>query len=185
MLRRVILALLLYISSLALFAQQKSLHLLQMICLENKLTATGVSFKLAIINTTADTFSIPKKIFSGCINSGLNMGYEVQYIDECGISRDLTKNLYEDIHYARTITWNTSKNKNENKNSQRLLPGTERIIDQYIGDDLLDKKGYYLVRFSIKKGAISQHGISLADDFRSDWIKVLQIKDKIYRKIQF
>ncbi len=164
MLEKAVLTFLLYILSPALFAQQKNLHTLQMMCVESKLVPLGAYFKLIIHNNTADTFLIPDKIFSGPINSGLNFGYEVQYVDECGDSTDLTKNLYADIHYATTIPWNS-------KNTYSLLPGKERIIEQYIDDGLLEKKGNYLVRFSLYKGAL-----------RTNWIKIVQTKDKIWRR---
>lgn len=168
---RVALTFLLYIFSTGICAQQGSENSLRIRCSESKLTPTGASFKLIISNNTADTFLIPQKILSGPINSGINLVYEVHYVDERGDTTDLLKNVYYDIHYATTLPWNE-------KNVYSLFPGRERLIEQYIYDNLLEKKGNYLIRFSIKKETLFHKGIHFGEDLKSDWIKIVQTKDK-------
>ncbi|HMI78233.1 MAG TPA: hypothetical protein VK484_05540, partial [Ferruginibacter sp.] len=125
-----------------------------------------------ISNNTADTFSIPKKILPGPINSHINLGYEILYIDDCGDTSDLTENLYEDIQYNYPLPWNTKANitlpRNENQNMYSLFPGKARMIEQYISDNLLEKRGNYLLRFSIKKETLFHNDINFSDDLRSE-----------------
>jgi len=170
MLNKAILSFLACIFSYSPFAQQADLRELQMSCVESKLTGSGGVFELVITNNTTDTFLIPDKIFPGVINSGLNFGYEVQYIDECnGDTTDLTKYIWQDIHYADAIPWQPGSN------LYTLLPGEQRTIKQYASE--MEKKGNYLVRFTMKKVYLHRNGINSHATLKSGWIKVYKAKD--------
>ncbi len=174
MLVKVAITFLLIIPGTHLFAQHENANSLSISVMESKLIATGASFKLFISNNTADTIFLPGIMLSHPHNT-IALLYEVHFIKQLGDTIDVLKNIYYDIGYKATILWNTKPK------YRSLLPGKQIIIDNFISDEVLEKKGVYLVRFSIKQVSEFHNNSGITDNLRTDWIKIIQTKNKSRR----